>query len=93
MDKMQNDMFEKAKKRRDNQTFDAHNLDEVKEIMDTHPGFVKALWCGDEECELKMKQIKGTKSRCILENHEHIDDKCVVCGKEAKELVVWGIQY
>jgi len=51
------------------------------------------MWCGDEECELKMKEIKGTKSRCILENATPIDDKCVVCSKKAKELVVWGIQY
>ena len=48
--------------------------------------------CGDEACELKMKEINGTKSRCILEN-EKIDDKCIVCGKPAKDLVVWGIQY
>ena len=40
-----------------------------------------------------MKEIKGTKSRCILENHKHIGDKCIVCGKPAKDLVVWGIQY
>ena len=93
MKKIQNDMFERAKARRDSQTFEAHNLKEVEEIMTNHPGFVKAMWCGDEECELKIKEIRGTKSRCIIENHEHIDDKCVVCGKEAKELVVWGIQY
>ena len=40
-----------------------------------------------------MKEIKGTKSRCILEDYKLIDGKCVVCGKEAKHLVVWGIQY
>jgi len=93
MRKMQNDMYNKAKERRDSQTYEAHTLKEVEDIMNNHPGFVKAMWCGDEECELKMKEIRGTKSRCILENHKHIDDKCVVCGKDAKELVVWGIQY
>lgn len=93
MNTIQNNMFERAKIRRDNQTYEAHNLDEVEEIMNNHPGFVKAMWCGDEDCELKMKEIRGTKSRCILDEHKHIDDKCVVCGKEAKDLVVWGIQY
>lgn len=93
MNTIQNDMFEKAKMRRDSQTYEAHSLDEVEEIMNNHPGFVKAMWCGDEDCELKMKEIRGTKSRCILDGHKHIDDKCVVCGKEAKDLVVWGIQY
>ena len=90
---IQNDMYERALERREKLTFEAHNLDDVKKIMETQPGFVKAMWCGDEECELKMKEIKGTKSRCILEDAEKIDDKCVVCGKEAKHLVVWGIQY
>ena len=51
------------------------------------------MWCGDENCELKMKEIRGTKSRCILENEKPISDKCVVCGREAKHYVVWGIQY
>ena len=93
LNKIQDDLYEKALKRREELTYECHNLDEVEKIMDTKPGFVKAMWCGKEECELKMKEIKGTKSRCILENHEHIDDKCIVCGEDAKDLVVWGIQY
>ena len=92
-DTIQNDMYNRALERRNSQIFEAHNLEEVEKIMNTQPGFVKAMWCGCEECELKMKEIRGTKSRCILENAEPIDEKCVVCGKEAKELVVWGIQY
>lgn len=93
LDTIQKDMFERAKARRDAQTYTAHNLQEVEQIMNAHPGFIKAMWCGDEACELKMKEIRGTKSRCILEGHKHIDDKCVVCGKPAKHLVLWGIQY
>ena len=93
LDTIQKDLYNKALDRRNELTYECHNLSEVEEIMNTKPGFVHAMWCGDEECELKMKEIKGTKSRCILEGHEHIDDKCIVCGKPAKELVVWGIQY
>lgn len=93
MNTIQKDMYEKAKARRDRMTYEAHTLKDVEDIMNKEPGFIKAMWCGDEECELKMKEIRGTKSRCILENAEPIDDKCVVCGKEAKDLVVWGIQY
>ena len=93
MNTIQRNLYEKAKERRDKQTYEAHSLGEINEIMKNHPGFVKADWCGSEECELKMKEIKGTKSRCILEDHELIDGKCVVCGCDAKHLVVWGIQY
>ena len=93
MDKIQKDMFERALARREELTYECHDIEEVKKIMETKPGFIKAMWCGDQECELKFKEIRGIKSRCILENHQHIDDKCIMCGKPAKELVLWGIQY
>lgn len=93
LDEIQTNLFNTAKARNDQKTYTSTNLEEVKEIMNNRPGFVKAMWCGEEECELKMKEIRGTKSRCILENHPHIDNKCIVCGKPAKHLVVWGIQY
>lgn len=93
LDKIQNDMFARAKARQDKLTFTATNLDELAKIMNTTPGFVKADWCGNPECECKIKEIRGTKSRCILENEKPITGKCVVCGKPAKDLVVWGIQY
>ncbi|MBQ3474708.1 MAG: proline--tRNA ligase [Bacilli bacterium] len=93
LDTIQNDMLERATKRRDELTFEAHNLDDMKKILDTQPGFIHAMWCGNKECEEKIKEIKGCKSRCILENEKSIDDKCVCCGKEAKYLVIWGIQY
>ena len=70
-----------------------HNLKDMENILNTQPGFVRADWCGDEACELKIKEIKGCKSRCILENEPLIDGKCVCCGKDAKHHVIWGIQY
>lgn len=93
LETIQKDMYERAKERRDNLTFEAHNLDEMKNILETQPGFIHAMWCGDEACELKIKELKGCKSRCILPNGEKIDTKCVCCGKDAKHHVVWGIQY
>jgi len=93
MKDIQNDLYTKAKIRRDSLTYECTKLEEVEEIMKNRPGFVKAMWCGDNECELKMKEVQGTKSRCILEHEEHISNKCIVCGKKAKHLVLWGIQY
>lgn len=93
LETIQQNLYNRALARREELTYECHNLEEVEKIMNSKPGFIKAMWCGDEECELKMKEIRGTKSRCILEGHKHIDDKCVVCGKPAKHLVVWGLQY
>ena len=93
MEAIQANLYNKAKARRDKMTYVATNLDEFAKIMNKTPGFVHADWCGDPECESKVKEIRGTKSRCILENEKLITGKCVVCGKKAKHHVLWGIQY
>ena len=92
LETIQNDMYNRALDRRNKLTFTAKNLHDVENIMNTQPGFIKADWCGCEECELKMKEIKGTKSRCIIDENM-VTGKCVVCGKDAKHTVIWGQQY
>jgi prolyl-tRNA synthetase len=93
LDTIQKDMYLRAKTRRDSLTFEAHNLKEMEDILNKQPGFIHAMWCGDPACEEKIKEIKGCKSRCILEEAKKIDDVCVCCGKEAKHVVVWALQY
>jgi prolyl-tRNA synthetase len=93
LETIQKDMYDRALERREKLTFEAHNLDDMEKILNTQPGFIHAMWCGDEACETRIKEIKGCKSRCIVEDGEKIDDKCVCCGKEAKHHVIWGIQY
>ena len=89
---IQNNLYERAKIRRDKLTFTAKNMQDIENILNTQPGFIHADWCGDTECELKIKEIKGCKSRCITDE-EFITGKCVCCGKKAKHHVIWGIQY
>ena len=90
---IQNNLYNTALERRNKLTFKAKTLDELDNIMSRQPGFVYAPWCGSTECEMKVKEVKGTKSRCITAEHVCSDDKCLVCGKKAKHIVVWGIQY
>ena len=92
LDKIQNNLYERALERREKLTFTATNMGEMKKILDTQPGFIHADWCGNSECEVKIKEIKGCKSRCIIDE-ELITGKCVCCGMKAKHHVIWGIQY
>ncbi len=86
-------LYNKALERREAMTYDAKNLDEIKEIADTKPGFIRAMWCGDRECEDKLKEVAGITSRCIpFEQHE-IGDTCVCCGKKADKMLYWGKAY
>ena len=78
----------------ESKTFVARNYEEFLDIAENKPGFIKAMWCGDEECENKIKDdTGGVKSRCIPFDGEAVSDVCVCCGKPAKHLVVWGRQY
>ncbi|MCI1964960.1 MAG: proline--tRNA ligase [Oscillospiraceae bacterium] len=93
LEKVRSDMYEKALKNRENKTSEAKSLAEMKEIADSKPGFIKAMWCGDPACEEKLKEVAGVSSRCIPFGHEHESGTCVCCGKPAEKLVYWGKAY
>ena len=94
LEEMQNDMYNNAKNFLDNHIYTAKDMDEMKEISKNKIGFIKAMWCGDENCEDKIKtETEGFGSRCIPEEQEHLSDTCVCCGKKAKHMVVWGKSY
>ena len=94
LDTIHNDMYERARKNTEEKTFTATNFDEFVDTAKNHPGFIKAMWCGDSACEDKLKDATGgVKSRCIPFVEEHISDVCVCCGKPAKHQVYWGKQY
>ena len=93
LDTMQKEMLERAKTHRDTHTYEATTLDEFKEIAENKSGFIKAMWCGDQACEDKLKEETGVTSRCMPFAKEHIADTCICCGRPAKELVYWGKAY
>ncbi len=93
MDEMHDDMFQRAQKRNEQKTSICHDINEVKDVIKDGPGFIKAMWCGSSDCELKMKEINGIKARCIPFDQELVGQKCICCGQEAKEMVIWGVQY
>ena len=88
------ELYARAEKNLAEKTSVAHDHDEFLDIAENHPGFIKAMWCGESECEDKLKEeTGGVKSRCIPFVEDNISDKCVCCGKPAKHMVVWGRQY
>ena len=90
---IQDNLYNRALERMNILTFEASTMNEMESIIKEHPGFIKADWCGRSECEVKLKDKTSIKSRCILENEKLITGKCAICGKPAKEVVIWGIQY
>lgn len=90
---MQNDMLERAKAHLESHIYEARTYDEFKDIVENKPGFIKMMWCGDLECEMKIKEDTTATSRCMPFEQEQITDVCPVCGKPAKKMVFWGKAY
>ena len=86
-------MFEKAKKNLTDNIYEAYSLEEAKQLQQEKGGFIKTMWCGELECEMKMKEEAGMSSRCMPLEQEHLSDVCPICGKKAKHSIYWGVAY
>ncbi|WP_313579064.1 proline--tRNA ligase [Lacrimispora sp.] len=93
LETIQKDMLERARIHRDVHTYEATDMDTFVKTVEEKPGFVKAMWCGSQECEDKIKEITGATSRCMPFKQETLADTCVCCGKPAGKMVYWGRAY
>lgn len=87
-------LYEKALANRKAHTYDCTSIDEIKQkLSENGDGFVRSMWCGDPDCEGRVKELTEVGSRCIPFEQEQLSNKCVCCGKPAKHLVYWGKAY
>ncbi len=93
LDAIHDEMFARARQNLEEHTYAARTVGEIRSIVENGGGFIKAMWCGDEACELKLKEEAGVTSRCIPYGQEQISDVCPVCGKPAQHMVYWGVAY
>lgn len=85
-------MYQKALERRNNLTYKAETHEEFMKKSKL-PGFIKAPWCGENDCEKKIKEETAFTSRCITDDEVSENHKCVCCGKKAKHIVYWAKAY
>ena len=94
LETIQHDMYQKAEKFLNSHIQTATTIQEMIEKCNNEKGFIKAMWCGNEECEDKIKALTGgAGSRCIPFEKEKLSEKCICCGKDAKHMVIWGKSY
>ena len=93
LDAVHDGLLQRAKQNLEDHTKVCRTLDEVKSFMEGEGGFAKTMWCGELECELKMKEQAGVTSRCMPLKQEAVGDTCVCCGKPAKHMIYWGVAY
>ncbi len=93
LDTIQKDMYEAALAHQEAHTYAVTTWEEFCETIENKPGFVKAMWCGEQACEDKIKEELAATSRCMPFEQETLSEKCVCCGNAAKKMVYWGRAY
>ncbi|MDE6016232.1 MAG: proline--tRNA ligase [Acetatifactor sp.] len=93
LETMQTEMLQRAREHREAHTYVAHNMEEFRKLFNEKSGFVKAMWCGCQECEEQIKEELAVTSRCMPFEQEELAEECVCCGKPAKKMVYWGRAY
>ena len=87
---VQKDMLENARKRRDSRIVYANDMKEILAGVEAG-NFVKAGWCGCRACEDKVKEETAATARVYAEGESA--EKCAICGKEAKHVIVFARAY
>ena len=93
LEEIQKNMYETALAHRNAHTYDVTTYEEFKKTINEKPGFIRAMWCGCQECEDKVKEETAATARCIPFEQEKLSDVCFCCGKPAKKMVYWGRAY
>ncbi len=93
LNSIQQNMYDMCLERMKQKTSIAQNMEEFKNNLEKNQGLIKTMWCGSAECEDKIHDETGAKSRCIPFEQENLGNKCVYCGKEAHKMVIWARQY
>lgn len=98
LEQITKDMYTRAKERRDSMTYTVETIEALIETANTKPGFLKAMWCGSEACEIALKEKADITSRCMPFDIDEVGETlhsntCIVCGKKADKAVLWGKAY
>ena len=93
LEKEQQDLFDKARTHRDAHIFDAITKEAFKDLADNRPGFIRAMWCGDQACEDEIKNRFSATSRNMPFDQTPIGDTCVCCGKKANKVMYFAKAY
>ncbi len=93
LEKIQENLFQRALEFRDQNTRRAKNYEEFCEIMKKEGGFVMAHWNGSPEVEAKIKGDTKATIRCIPLDPDPVPGKCMVTGEPSEREVVFAVAY
>ncbi len=93
LEEIQQNIYQKALKFRDENITPVDSYEEFKRLLDEKPGFLLAHWDGTSETEQQIKEETKATIRCIPLNNPQEEGKCILTGKPSKERVLFARAY
>ena len=92
LDSIQESLFQKASESLAQNTRDAGTVEEASRILAEKGGIIRVRWCGDDKCEAKLREAGGKVLNVPL-GQKSSRGVCVVCGKDAPTMALYGRSY
>ncbi len=93
LEEIQHNLYAKARIAMEQQTTSVETYDEFKKVICDKGGFAKAAWCGNADCEAKIKEETSATIRVIPFEREEPTTGCIHCGQKAKDVVYFARSY
>ena len=93
LNNIQENLFNKAKSFLQKNIREVSDYNEFKEVIEKKRGLIKTYWCGNKDCEDKIKEETKASIRCIPFEQEEASGKCICCGKESSTVVYFARAY
>jgi len=93
LDRMQTDLFNRAKAFRDQNTRTIDSYEEFKKQIDEPGGFFLAHWDGDGATEARLQEETKATIRCIPLDAKQESGKCMITGKPSERRVLIAKAY
>lgn len=93
LEKIQEDLFNKALDYRDTHITEVNDFEEFKDVLENKTGFISAHWDGTAETEEKIKDLTKATIRCIALDRVEEAGTCVLTGKPSAGRVLFAKAY
>lgn len=90
LEEIQQNLLKRSAENLQKNTYEVSSYTDFKRILKEKRGFIKAYWCGREECEENIKYETKATTRCFSKEGE---GNCIYCGKETEDEWVFAIPY
>jgi prolyl-tRNA synthetase len=86
-------LFERARRFREDNTHQVADKEEFDRVMENERGFILAAHCGEDSCELHIKEQTGATIRCLPFTAEPVSGRCVYCDRPAQQWAYFARAY